>query len=255
MGSKSKTVDMSMGIDDEKGKKGKKSAKTEKPVVTEATEVAEDADAKETVKVKKVSRERSDRYKAARRRVDRTKTYPLAKAVEMVKVTSYSNFKGTVTVDAIVKDQKTSAEITFPHSTGRTLKVAIADDALLATVEAGKIDFDILLATPAMMPKIAKFARILGPKGLMPNPKNGTVTNEPEKRQKELSGGKVTLRTEKKAPLMHVVVGKTTLTDKGLTENIEAMIKAVGAKKLVKLTLSATMSPGIKVDLTPYQQQ
>jgi large subunit ribosomal protein L1 len=104
-----------------------------------------------------------------------------------------------------------------------------------------------------MMPKLAKHARVLGPKGMMPNPKNATVTTEPEKRQKELEGGKTTLKSEKKSPLMHVILGKTNQPDKELIANTQHLIKAVGGKKILKLTLSATMSPGIKVDLSEFQ--
>lgn len=201
----------------------------------------------------KISKSRSRHYISARRKVDRTKLYDLQTAAALLKATSYSKFAGTVVADLIVKDEKISVDVTFPHSTGKTVRVVIADDQVLKQIEAGQLDFDVLLARPEMMPKLAKHAKVLGPKGLMPNPKNQTVTGDPEKRQKELMAGKVTLKTEKKAPLMHIVLGKTDLKEKEIVENTESLIKAVGGKRIVKLTLSATMSPGIKVDLTPYQ--
>ena len=130
--------------------------------------------------------------------------------------------------------------------------MVIVTDAVLTDIEAGKLDFDVLVTEPAMMPKLAKFARVLGPKGLMPNPKLGTVTKDPAKKAKELEGGKQVIKTEKAAPLIHVVFGKLDMKDKELVENLETLIKYVNAKKILKLVISATMSPGIKVDLSPY---
>lgn len=234
----------------------------EEPVesVAEAKDAEEKGDETEAAEVTASTKDahrgqtgRSKKYISKRANVDRTKTYSLTQAVELLKKTSYSKFVGTVTADVVTKDDKISVELSFPHSTGKTVRVAVADDDLLAKIEKGQIDFDVLVATPAMMPKLAKFARTLGPKGLMPNPKTGTVTDNPEKRVKELSGGKTTVKTEKKAPLMHVVLGKTTLSEKELAENVEALIKAVGPRKMKKLVLAATMSPGIKVDLSVYQ--
>jgi large subunit ribosomal protein L1 len=185
--------------------------------------------------------------------VDRTKSYSLKQAVELAKKTSYTKFAGTIVADLVTKDDKATAEITFPHSTGKTIRVAIATDDLLKDIEAGKLDFDILVTAPLMMPKLAKYARVLGPKGLMPNPKNQTISPNPEKRKAELEGGKITVKTEKKSPLMHVTIGKTEMTETDLFDNAEMLIKALGPKRILKLVLSATMSPGIKVDLTPYQ--
>jgi large subunit ribosomal protein L1 len=119
---------------------------------------------------------------------------------------------------------------------------------MLAQIEAGTIDFDILITEPHFMPKLAKHARVLGPKGLMPNPKNGTITPNPEIKKKELESGKMTIRTEKKAPLMHVTLGKTSMETKDLVENLNALIAALGPKA-VKLTLAASMSPSVKVAL------
>ena len=102
------------------------------------------------------------------------------------------------------------------------------------------------------MGKITKFAKILGPKGLMPNPKNGTLTANPEKKKKELEAGSFTLKAEKKAPLMHLSVGKISLETKQLVENIEALLKALSGKAL-KLSLCASMSPSVRVDLSEYK--
>lgn len=230
----------------------KKAKKLEKEAKLEEIQDKIEEKAKETKKGKGKST-RSKRYQQARAKIDRTKTYPTLQATELLLQTSYSSFPGTIVADLIVRDDKTHATLSFPHSTGKSVRVAIADDNVLAQIEAGQIDFDILLAEPKLMPKIAKYARVLGPKGLMPNPKNNTVTDDPQKRRKELEGGKITVKTEKKAPLMHVVVGNTDLKPTQVVDNLEALIKAIGAKKILKLVLSATMSPGIKVDLSSYQ--
>ena len=243
---KLKTVDMSMPIEDEKTTKSTSSKKS-------TTKDKTDSDKSEKeVKVVKKSRERSKNYINNRGMVDRTKFHKLPEAVELIKKTSYSKFEGTISADLVVKDQKTQIDISFPHSTGQTKKIVIVDDKLLKSIEKGDIDFDILIATPDFMPKIAKFARILGPKGLMPNPKMGTVTTDPDKKKKKLEAGKITLKTEKKAPLMHVVIGKTDMKDEQLIENITLLIKKINARKIDKLVLSATMSPGVKVDLSEF---
>jgi len=99
------------------------------------------------------------------------------------------------------------------------------------------------------MPKLAKLARILGPKGLMPNPKDGTVTPDPEKRKKELEGGAVTVKAEKKAPLVHFVIGKLSQAESELAANLRALLKAYPAGKVVRCVVAGTMGPGIKVRL------
>lgn len=222
-----------------------------KPEAAEAVEQAVAAEEGEVAKpaTKKVH-VRSNKYHAAKAKVDRTKTYPMLQAAELAVKTSYTKFVGTVIADLVVKDDKVSAEITFPYSTGKTTRVAIVTDELLTKIEAGTIEFDVLVAHPSFMPKIARLAKILGPKGLMPNPKNGTVTTDPEKRAKELEGGKTTIKTERKAPLIHAVIGKANQSTKELAANGEALIKAIGAGKVLKMVLSSTMGPGIKVDLS-----
>jgi large subunit ribosomal protein L1 len=208
----------------------------------------------EIIKLEKKPRERSRRYKFARSVVDRTIVYPLDQAIELVKKASISRFDGTISAHLNLKDTGISADVPFPHPTGKQLRVAIATEALLKKIEKKKIDFDILLATPEMMPKITKLAKILGPKGLMPNPKNKTITDNPKTRKKELESGKVHVKSESKAPLMHVTVGKSSLDSKKLEKNIRALIEAVRPKNITKLTLASTMSPGVKVDLSQFEK-
>lgn len=220
-----------------------KTVEVENPAEANAENNGEAPVAKKAVKAKKV---RSKRYQAVRAQLDKSKFYPVKEAVELVKKLSYSNFVGSVEAHVIVREVGSSVDLTLPHSTGKSVKVAIADATLLSEIEAGKIDFDILLAHPEFMPKLAKLARVLGPKGLMPNPKNGTLTPNPELKKKELEAGKFTLKTEKKAPLMHLVIGKTEMSVAELGENIDALLKALKGKVL-KLSISPSMGPGIKV--------
>lgn len=113
----------------------------------------------------------------------------------------------------------------------------------------GKIDFDVLVATADMMPKLVPFARLLGPKGLMPNPKNGTLVND-LKKAKSFSTATITLKTEREAPLIHTVVGKVSQKDEEIVGNIETVLKALGKnKQIVRAFLKSTMSPSAKIEL------
>jgi large subunit ribosomal protein L1 len=234
---KMKTVDMSVKVEN---------LNPEETEALEATVAKEEGSP--APKAAKKTHLRSGKYHAVKARVDRTKNYPLKQAAELVITTSYSKFTGTIIADLIVKDEKVAAEVAFPHSTGKTVRVAVVSDELIAKIETGTIDFDVLVTHPSFMPKLAKLAKVLGPKGLMPNPKNGTISPDPDKRAKELAGGKTAIKTERKAPLMHVIVGKTNMEPKQIAANVEALVGAIGVTKITKLTLSATMSPGIKVD-------
>lgn len=205
--------------------------------------ITEEVVAKKPAKAKKV---RGKKYQAVRSQLDKSKFYTDKEAVELVKKLSYSKFVGSVEAHVVVREVGDNVSLALPHSTGKTVKVTVVDAQVLSDIEAGKLDFGILVAHPEFMPKLAKFARVLGPKGLMPNPKNGTLTPNPELKKKELEAGKFNLKTEKKAPLMHLTIGKTDMKSTDLVENVEALVKALKGK-ILKLSLSASMSPGIKV--------
>lgn len=217
----------------------------------EATATSDQEDVAQEAKVepKNKVRARSQKYVAARSRVDRTKTYPIEDAVNLVKKTSYSKFPGTITAHVNLLRDLTAVDVTFPHSTGKELRVAIADDELLEKIAKEEIEFDVLLASPDMMPKLAKHARFLGPRGLMPNPKSGTVTSNPKAKKSELESGKMTIRPEKKAPLLHVTIGKTNQSEVELAANLQALIKGVKPANIAKLTLAPTMGPGVPVEI------
>lgn len=244
MGS-NKTIDMSETVETKKTKKlSKKSAQPEE--VSESTEATE-----ETVVVKK-GRVRSKRYINLRGQVDRTTFYSPEAAVELLKRLSRKK-QQTVTADIIHADDKVSVELSFPYSTGKSVRVAVADDTILAAIEKGQIDFDVLVASPDYMPKLARLAKILGPKGLMPNPKTGTLTKDTDKKKKELEAGRTSVRTEKKAPLIHVQIGRADMKAEELLANLSALVKVLNPVKVKKLVISSTMSPGIKIDLASYQ--
>lgn len=198
----------------------------------------------------KPRRRRGQRYQKALRvgGLDRTKTYPLSEAINLLKKTSITHFNSSVDVHLNTQTIGLKGEVKFPHNTGKTAKIAIADDELLAKIEKGKIDFNVLLTTPQMMPKLAKYAKILSPKGLMPNPKAGTITDNPHQLAKKMAG-KVQFKTEVKFPLIHQVIGKIEDKPEHLEENFRALIQAVGLKNIQKAVITSTMGPGIKVNL------
>ncbi len=230
-----------------------------KPEFKKLIDEVESEDGTGTKKVVKKKKEtkvkvRSKRYLEAAAQVDKNKLYSLKDAVGLVKKTSLTKFDGTIELHVSLnplslgekKDFRTG--VSLPHGTGKEVKVVIADEKIIEEITAGKINFDILVAHPSMMPKLAKVARILGPKGLMPNPKTGTVTPDPEKRAKELSSGQVNIKTEPGNPLIHMPVGKVSFEDKDIIDNVKAVLEALGSK-VAKVTLSATMAPGVKVQL------
>lgn len=210
-----------------------------------------------TKKVRKAkTKVRSKRYKKALSQIDRNKYYDIKKAITLIKSTSTTSFDATAEAHInlsgkIPKDKKTlSGAVNLPHGTGKKRIIAIATDELISRVSNGKIDFDILIAHPSIMSKLAKFAKILGPKGLMPNPKNGTISQEPEKRAKELEGGEITWKTEPSQPIIHQAIGKVSFTEDQLMENLTALVNSIGVSKISKINLSSTMAPGIKVEVT-----
>ncbi|TSC53089.1 MAG: 50S ribosomal protein L1, partial [Microgenomates group bacterium LiPW_16] len=134
-------------------------------------------------KVKKApsrpAKKRSKNYLAAKKLIEPAKLYPIGKAIELVKKTALARFDGSVEAHINTTEKGIRGQVSLPYGTGRQIKVAIADEALIGEIEKGKTNFDILVSSPAMMPKLAKVAKILGPRGLMPNPKSGTISDDP----------------------------------------------------------------------------
>lgn len=192
---------------------------------------------------------RSLNYQKAKKLVDKSKIYTLEEAIKLLKKIKYTKFDESIELHFNVDETGLKGEIELPHSTGKTVKVAIVDDKILTNLDKGIIDFDILITHPSFMPRLAKFAKVLGPKGLMPNPKAGTISPHPEEVAKKFQKGMLRFKTEAKFPLIHQMIGKISFEDKALIENATAFIKAVGAAHIAQAVIKSTMSPGIKISL------
>jgi large subunit ribosomal protein L1 len=219
------------------------------------------------------------RIRAAREGLDRTKLYPLPDAVKLVKERAKAKFDETIEiamnlgVDPRHADQMVRGVCNLPNGSGRDVRVAVfargakADEAraagadvvgaedLVETVQGGTIDFDRCIATPDMMPLVGRLGKVLGPRGLMPNPKVGTVTMDVAGAVKAAKGGAVEFRVEK-AGIVHAGVGKASFDQQKLVENIRAFTDAVAKAKpsgakgtyIEKIAITSTMGPGVKVD-------
>lgn len=219
-----------------------------KPTSTKATEGQGKKTKKEKFAKAKV-RVESRRHKGNQTLVSKTQTYSIDQAIDALKKFKKSNFDETVELHINTKEKGISGQVVLPHGTGKTLIIKIADDTIIAEVAKGKINFDVLVATPSMMPQLARVAKVLGPRGLMPNPKNGTISENPEEAVKKLSGGQINYKTESDLPIIHAIVGKVSFDDKALKENVNIFLHAVGPDKINSITLKSTMSPGIKLSI------
>src|SRR5687768_4777865 len=223
--------------------------------------------------------QRSKSYRKAAEVIDRSKLYTPAEAVKLAKDTTSAKFDATVEVamrlgvDPRKADQMVRGVVNLPHGTGKTARVIVfaqgakaeeavaagADevgtDELVARIQGGWLDFDAAIATPDQMAKIGRIARILGPRGLMPNPKTGTVTMDVTKAVNEIKGGKITFRVDKHSNL-HVIIGKASFSPEQLVDNYAAVLdeilrakpSAAKGKYLKKVTVSTTMGPGVPID-------
>jgi large subunit ribosomal protein L1 len=220
------------------------------------------------------------RLKTACESLDRDGSYPLEEAVKLIKERATVKFDETVEiamnlgVDPRHADQNVRGVVTLPHGTGKTVRVAVfakgdkAEEAksagadivgaedLAEQIQGGKMDFDRCVATPDMMPVVGRLGKVLGPRGLMPNPKLGTVTNDVAEAVKAAKGGQVEFRVEK-AGIVHAGVGKASFADDALVENVKAFVGAIARAKpsgakgtyIKRVSLSSTMGPGLKVDV------
>jgi large subunit ribosomal protein L1 len=221
----------------------------------------------------------SKRTKALRTKVDRDKTYPVADAIKLVKQGASAKFNESIDVainlgiDAKKSDQTVRGAIVLPKGTGKTVRVAVfaqgdkaqaAKDAgadivgfedLAAQVKEGKIDFDVAIATPDAMRVVGQLGQVLGPRGLMPNPKVGTVTPNVAEAVKNAKAGQVQYRADK-AGIVQCTIGRASFTEEALKENFLALLDAVNKARptstkgiyLKKVSVSSTMGPGVRVD-------
>lgn len=229
------------------GLKGGERIKVVAPAPSEpAGEVIQDSQDTEEKKEKKLRpKARGKKYAKAQSMFDKSKLYPLTEAIGWVKKTSYSKFDGSVELHIIAKSSlNKTLELPFP--TGKTKRVEVASEKTIEKLQAGTVDFDILLSTPEMMPKLVPFAKTLGPKSLMPNPKNGTLIKAVKDAEK-FSASSTTLKTQKDFNVIHLVVGKVSQKESELLKNISAVFETVDPKKIERAFLSATMGPSVKV--------
>ncbi len=220
------------------------------------------------------------KLKAAEEQIDRNKEYPIEEAIDMIKKLSYAKFDETVDlafnlgVDPRKSDQMVRGAVVLPHGTGKTVRVLVfakgekekeardagadfvgAEDMIEKITKEGWLDFEKVVATPDIMGLVGKLGKILGPRGLMPNPKLGTVTFDVAKAVKEIKAGKVEYKTEK-AGVVHVPFGKDTFDREKLLENARAIVDSVNKAKpstskgrfVKKLSISSTMGIGLRVD-------
>lgn len=224
---------------------------------------------------------RGKNYRKLAEQVEASKLYSLDEAIALAAKTSPSKFDATVelhinlNVDPRQADQNIRATVALPHGTGKTVRVAVfapadqldkakkagadiaGEEDFLAQLDKEQLDFDILIATPQMMPKLGKYARLLGPRGLMPNPKSGTVTTNIAKAVEEAKAGRVEYRVDKQG-IVHQGVGKVSFEAAKLSENAKAFIASLNSVKptsikgayIKAVSVSSTMGPGIKVDVT-----
>jgi len=200
---------------------------------------------------------RSAKYAASVKLVDRSKQYSVKEALELVEKAHMAKFDETIELHINTNTTGVTGQVTLPHGTGKQTRVAIlaplkdakAADELLKQIESGKIAFDVLVATPDAMPRLAKVARVLGPRGLMPNPKNGTVTPKPEEVAAKFAGGQMNFKTEAKAPIIHLSVGKLSFGHDKLSENIASALKAIKMENIKKVVVKSTMSPAVRLQL------
>jgi large subunit ribosomal protein L1 len=222
---------------------------------------------------------RGKSYRKAAEQIDKSRLYSPLEAARLIKETSVGKFDATVEVamrlgvDPRKADQMVRGTVNLPHGTGKTARVIVfaagdkaaeaeaagADlvgtDDLIQQIQEGFLDFDAAIATPDQMAKVGRIARILGPRGLMPNPKTGTVTMDVAKAVAEIKGGKINFRVDKQANL-HLIVGKASFTTEQLVENYAAALdevlrlkpSAAKGRYLKKVTFSTTMGPGVPVD-------
>lgn len=223
----------------------------EEPKAEVVSEEAKEEVKETTQKAKAVSTEkvRSKKYLEAKSKYSHSNDYKLEEAIKLVKELSYTKFDGTMELHLTVKKQGLNVQVALPHSTGKQKRVEVASEKTLEDLKQGKINFDILLATPEMMPKLASFARVLGPRGLMPNPKNGTVIKS-EKDADKFNANNITIKTERENPLIHTSFGKVSQDTKELVTNATAIIDAIGgSKQITKAFLKSTMSPSVKLSI------
>ncbi len=210
---------------------------------------------------------RSKKYQEISKDLDKTLSYSITEAVELVKKLSYSKFTGTLEAHINTTVPNLRGLVSLPFASGKKLTILafgptsskdfeglediiIGTDEVIEEINKGKVNFDLLVTTPDWMPKLAKVARILGPRSLMPNPKNGTITSDLKKAVSAFQSGKTEYRTESKAQVIHLGLGKLDQPTEELTANITTLLQTLGKSRIKKVTIAPTLGPSVKLDLT-----
>ena len=262
-------------IEEVKAEEERQARKAENKALAEAADKPKGAAPVTRPKIER----RGKKYQEKAKLIEKGKVYSLAEALDLAAKTNPSKFDATVEahvrlgVDPRQADQNIRATVVLPHGNGKTVRVAVfapldeakkaaaagadiaEDEEFLKRLEKSEIDFDVLISTPAYMPKLGKFARLLGPKGLMPNPKAGTVTTDVEKAVKEAKAGKVEYRVDKQA-IIHLGLGKTSFDQAQLVANAETFLDSLKSHRpaslkgsfVKSLYLTTTMGPSIQVE-------
>lgn len=195
---------------------------------------------------------RSKKYQEIVKDLDRNKAYPLHEAIDTVKKLSYTKFPATLEAHINTAQTGIRGLVSLPFAAGKKLRILAFEgsDEVIEEINKGKVDFDLVVTTPQYMPKLAKVARILGPRGLMPNPKNGTITDDIKKAVEGFQAGKTEYKTEPKAPVIHLALGKLNQPNEELMANIKTLLQTLGKTKVKQVRLAPTMGPSVKLDLT-----
>ena len=246
-----------------------------------AAEVKDDKKKSSSKKTTRPTKKRGKKYQIKRALVDKQTAYPLPEALSLLRQTAYAQFDATAELhfNLSINPQKTEQQVrtyvNLPHGTGKKRRILVfadpkqisklkssdiilGDDEMIEKIESGFLDFDLVLAHPSFMPKLAKVSRKLGPKGLMPNPKSGTVGEDVLHLLEGFTKGKVEIRNQADSTVLHACVGKLSFSDGQLRENILTLINTLISAKPAKAKepfiracfLKATMGPAIRIDLT-----
>lgn len=204
---------------------------------------------------------RSVKYKEAAEKVEKSKRYPLTDAIDLAKQSSYTKFDGSLELHLNTSTKNIRGLVSLPFASGKKLKVLAfgkgaeesgaditGDDAKLNEIIRGITTFDVIVTTPEWMPKLARAAKVLGPRGLMPSPKNGTITDDLKKAVTEIQSGKVEYKTEKNGQVIHLSIGKVSQDNAQVAANVKILFNAIGKTRVKKAVISPSMGAGVKVD-------
>lgn len=208
----------------------------------------------------------SQSYIKASELIDKNKQYSTTDAIELAKKTARTKFDGTIEAHFTLNRKEQKFSLTLPNplnvATKRILvfgqatagtNIILASETTISDIREGKMvpgkDFDVVIATPEAMPMLAQVAKTLGPKGMMPNPKNGTITDKPDSAIKNMSAGQIYVKTQPEQPVLHVAFGKSTWEDTKILENFETLSQSIGKDQIKRVFINATMGPSIQVKI------